>query len=165
MKASRLILAVLTAGLFLFLSSAWAATVPAPAYPKELTQKGWKKNKGIIAKIVKKDTGIGDLLKDCEAKWKAIDWNKLQGSAWMLPLVMKQGKGAVDAAEDQAKKYYDDKVESFRGSLMDLRKKAVALADEWKKSKKIPKKSRKYAQKIAYTARRVLRVVALQQSQ
>ena len=66
MKFVKIILIVLT-GVFLFSQVAFCVLAP-PDYPRELTRNGWKKNKGIIAKIVQKDTGIGNLLGDCGNK-------------------------------------------------------------------------------------------------
>lgn len=152
MKGMKFIWIIL-AGVFCVSQTVLALeNIAPPDYPDELTQRGWRKNKGIIAKIVKKNTGIGDLLGDCEQKYRDIDWRRLQATDRTLALVVRKGKDGAEEAEEDARRYHGDKVEDLQRALMSLRSRAAELADEWKRSKSIPKGSRKYVERIAHTA-------------
>ena len=138
---------LVTAASFFLVGAALAAGYPP--YPKTLTNKDWQKKKGVIAKIVGK-TGIGDQMKTLEANYKAIDWKQLDA------LTALQGKDQnMEKLEDfkkSSKAYYQSKVLPVREEALNLSRLADKVADQWKKSKKIPKGSRQHAELVAKEA-------------
>lgn len=130
----------------------WVGAVVAagyPKYPKILTNKDWQKQKGKIAKMSGK-TGIGAQMKELKAKYKAVDWkemdalNALQGKERTLENLEKFKKSS--------KAYYQKKVLPVRKEALALSRLADKVAAKWKKSKKVPKSSRKHVEKVGAAA-------------
>ena len=65
------------------------------------------KEKGIVAKILKSDTGIGDLITKMTTAYGAVDWNKFTAAALANVTVPAE----VDAAKLAAQTEYKAKVE------------------------------------------------------
>jgi hypothetical protein len=118
-----------------------------PVYPKILTDADWQKQKGIVAKIVKKETGIGELMKKLDAAYKAVTWDKFDAFR-ALPYNNMRSMEAVDKAIVDAKTEHA-KVEPVRQAAFALRDQARAIAAEWKKSKLIPSSSIKHVEEVA----------------
>lgn len=120
----------------------------AITYPPILTNGNWQKQKGLIAKVVAGETGIGAALTKLQAGFGAIDQSKLSAAGW--------GKlhnpEEVDEALKQAKGYYTSKVEPFRKQCFEVASLARKREEEFKKSSKIPASSRKHVGEIAQAA-------------
>src|SRR5947208_3122160 len=78
-------------------------------YPKILTDADWQANKGKIAKIAG-ETGIGALMKKCEAAHKKVEWfNKYQAANridWRSIDPAKSKDEVVDETEKELTKLY-----------------------------------------------------------
>ncbi|MCP3950688.1 MAG: hypothetical protein GY697_00485 [Desulfobacterales bacterium] len=105
--------------------------IDVPHYPETLKFEQWRKRKGLVAKIVNKNTGIGQDLKDIRSAFSRIDWDKLY---------TKQGKKAT--------------LDNLIGKLERLEKKAKKTETKWRASKTIPKKSTNYVGLVAKDAGR-----------
>ncbi len=119
-----------------------------PPIPAALTQTSWAKEKGIVAKILKSDTGIGDLMAKMATAYGAVDWNKFSVAA----LANATTPGEVDVAKAAAVTEYKSKVEPLRKAVTDLRDRAKKTSEEWKKNKLIPSSSTKAAAAVATAA-------------
>ncbi len=117
----------------------------APTIPATLTQASWSKEKGMVAKILKSDTGIGDLIAKVATAYGAVDWNKFNAATALAQVAV---PADVDAAKLAASTEYKSKVEPLRKAVADLRDKAKKTAEEWKKNKLIPSSSSKAAAAI-----------------
>lgn len=120
----------------------------AITYPPILTNANWQKEKGLIAKIVAGETGIGAALTKLQGAFSGVDVSKLNASGY--------GKlhndQEVDEAFKQAKGYYGSKVEPFRKLCFDVSTLAKKREEEFKKNAKVPAKSRKHVGEIAVAA-------------
>jgi hypothetical protein len=121
-----------------------AMTIP---YPAILTDANWQKEKGIVAKVVKKETGIGALMKTLKGTFDAVDWNKFDPYD-LLPATKDRTPENIDKAFAVAKTEAV-KLESIRKAAFTLRDRAKTLAAEWAKSKLIPSSSRKHLEAVA----------------
>jgi hypothetical protein len=45
-----------------------------PAYPQILTTADWQRRKGVLAKVFKGETGVGELLGKMQKEWQKVDW-------------------------------------------------------------------------------------------
>ena len=144
--ATRLFLLVTA---FMFVWSGAVLAAGYPKYPKILTNKHWQKKKGKLAKMSGK-TGIGAQMKALKAKYKSVDWqamdalNALQGK--------ERTKENLEKFKKSSKAYYQKKVLPVRQEALALSRLADKVAAKWKKTKKVPKKSRKHVEKVGQAA-------------
>src|SRR5665213_2142073 len=54
----------------------WRFTMSTPTIPAILTDANWQKEKGVVAKLVKRETGIGELMKQLATAYGTVDWTK-----------------------------------------------------------------------------------------
>ncbi|HUO09729.1 MAG TPA: hypothetical protein VM008_15585 [Phycisphaerae bacterium] len=120
-----------------------------PEIPKILTDADWQKEKGIVAKLSKGETGLGALMKKLDEEYKKVTWDKFDAFR-ALPYNNMRSIEAVDKAFNDAKAEYP-KVESVRKAAFALRDRANAVAAEWGKSKIIPSSSVKHVVEIGKT--------------
>ena len=132
-----------------FIWGGMALAAGYPPYPKILTNKDWQKKKGVIAKMVGK-TGIGDQMNKLEAKYKAVDWKQLDALSALQG--KNQNKEKLEDFKKSSKAYYQKSVLPVREEALTLSRLADKVADEWKKSKKIPKGSRKHVEEVGKEA-------------
>src|ERR1051325_2947629 len=116
-----------------------AFTIP---YPAILTDANWQKEKGIVAKIVVKETGIGALMKALKDTFDGVDWNKFDPYATLVATKDRTPEN-IDKCFEIAKTEAT-KLEGVRKAAFALRDRAKVLATEWSKSKVIPSSSRKH---------------------
>ncbi len=119
--------------------------MPKPVYPDVLKAGNWDKQKGILAKLVKGETGIGAACKKAQASFDAIDWTKMDG---------KKADDAgtpeeVDTFVKGMKAEYVAHFEPTRKDLFALSALATKYAGEFKKNPLIPKSSREYLEKMS----------------
>lgn len=133
-----------------------------PAYPDELTDKWWQKQKGLIAKIKTKDdgTGIGKELTALHNAYRQINWDGLNyDSRWPGVFGSRTEndiQAGIGTSREVAKK--SDAV-SKRAREVEI--KAKTLADTWSKDKLIPKSSVAAAQKVSAKAKELSFALAL----
>jgi hypothetical protein len=120
-----------------------AFTIP---YPPILTDANWQKEKGVVAKVVKKETGIGALMKTLKSTFDAVDWNKFDPYATLVNTSQRTPEN-IDKCF-QVAKTEAAKLESIRKAAFALRDRAKTLAAEWAKSKIIPASSRKHLEAV-----------------
>lgn len=117
------------------------------AYPAALLAANWDKNKGTVAKMAG-ETGIGAALKKLKDQHAKIDWAKLTANGY--------GKlhntAEVDAAEKQAKAYYQSMVVPYAAAARQVRDHATEVAKKFAANKLIPKSSTVYVASIAKAA-------------
>jgi len=113
-----------------------------PTIPAACTQTSWSQEKGVVAKILKSDTGIGDLMGKVATAYGNVDWAKFDPA---VALAHVAAPTDVDTAKAAAVTEYKTKVEALRKSVVELRDRAKKTADEWKKNKLIPSSSQKAA--------------------
>jgi hypothetical protein len=116
-----------------------------PTIPPALTQTSWAKEKGIVAKILKSDTGIGDLIGKVATAYGNVDWTKFNADTALANIATNND---IDAAKTAASTEYKTNVEALRTAVTALRDKAKATAESWKKNKLIPSSSQKAADAI-----------------
>jgi hypothetical protein len=121
-----------------------AATIP---YPPILTDANWQKEKGIVAKVVKKETGIGAMMKTLKATFDGVDWNKFDPYEAMVNTRDRTPENIEKAMA--AAKIEAGKLEGVRKAAFALRDRAKVLSAEWAKSKLIPSSSRKHLDAVA----------------
>jgi hypothetical protein len=121
-----------------------AFTIP---YPPILTDANWQKEKGIVAKVVKKETGVGDLMKKLKTEFDAVDWDKFDPYT-ALPATKDRTPENIEKAF-QVAKTEAPKLENIRKAAFALRDRAKVLSAEWAKSKLIPSSSRKHLDAVA----------------
>jgi len=116
-----------------------------PAYPEVLKKTKWEKEKGLVAKIIKSETGIGAALDGIQAAYDAIPWDKLD-----------EAKAAKLRTPEEARQLYTDGSAVLKGELEVARKKcseASALGEKVSKSFKsnplVPKSAREYLDQMA----------------
>jgi len=117
------------------------------SYPAILTDANWQKEKGIVAKIVSKETGIGALMKTLKTTFDGVDWNKFDPYEAMVATKDRTPENiakAMAVAKTEAVK-----LEGVRKAAFALRDRAKVLSAEWAKSKLIPSSSRKHLDAVA----------------
>lgn len=110
-----------------------------------LTESDWSKHKGIVAKVVKHDTGIGAKMKEVSTAYGNVDWDKFDADKALDDAVTPKD---VDDAKSAAQQEYKGKVEALRDKVVALRDLADKTAKEWKKSPLVPSKSQKHVEAI-----------------
>jgi hypothetical protein len=125
------------------------------SYPQILTNDDWQRNKGKIAKIAG-ETGIGALMKKCEAEHKKGDfYNKFRASNnidWRTVEPSKSRDEVVDELEPVLVKKYMAAAAPVRKLLVEIRDQAKKTAAQWKKNPLIPSSSTKHADEVAKAA-------------
>ena len=121
-----------------------------PILPPILTNANWQKEKGVVAKVVKKETGLGALMDSLGTAFNAVTWTKFD-CKMALPSANVRSVEAVEKAIVDAKAEYA-KVPAVQKAAYALRDKANATAAEWSKSKLIPSSSRKHVEEVAKAA-------------
>jgi hypothetical protein len=116
-----------------------------PAYPDTLKKAAWDKQKGVVAKLVKSETGIGGALDGLQALYNQLPWEKVD-----------EGVIAHAKTADELKKHFEAGKVMLSGPLEGFRKKsfevgnlAKKVADDFKKNKLVPKSSTEYLLKMS----------------
>lgn len=130
----------------------------APPYPDELTNKGWQKAKGLIAKMAG-ETGMGDQLKKLEAAYGDVEWRKLQ-LYLNCPQGGKRTLPSIQTAFDDALKQ-GPKLKILESTCREVEKAAKDLSAKWSKDKKIPASSVKTADAIEAAAKKLSYATAM----
>jgi len=124
-------------------------------YPVILTNADWQKKKGTIAKIAG-ETGLGALMKKCEAEHKKQDFlNKFLANNnvdWRTIPADKTREEFVNELEPQLFKKFKTAAEPMRKLLVEIRDTAKKTAVAWKKKPLIPAASVKHVEAIAKAA-------------
>jgi hypothetical protein len=89
-------------------------------------------------------------MKELEAKYKAIDWKQLDALSALQG--RDQNMEKLEDFKKSSKEYYKKSVLPVREEALTLHRLADKVADKWKKSKKIPKSSRKHAEEVSKEA-------------
>jgi hypothetical protein len=120
-----------------------------PKYPPELTQAQWNTNKGLIAKASAGATGLGPLMLQCEALYKAVAWNKFD-----VTKVLAGGATGEQAQEGYKAAYneFAQKVTPLVKKVTELHNKSVTIEATFLKSKLIPKSTTAYVTKVKTTS-------------
>lgn len=115
-----------------------------PLYPDILRDDHWQRHKGIIAKVVKGETGVGAALTKLKQMFDEVEWQYFvpdEGG----PLPKPRTYQALDQRFEQSK--------GKRGQLEKVRKEAFAVRDmlvklggKWERSLLVPKSTRVHVQ-------------------
>lgn len=111
-------------------------------WPKSLDPGQWDKNKGVFAKVIKGETGIGAKLKEAKSAF-----DRVQAHLYTDMSVDVSTKAACDAAEKQARTEFGAGVKACTDKLLELKNLAHAQAAKFKHPL-IPKSSREYVEAI-----------------
>jgi hypothetical protein len=127
-----------------------------PAYPGELTDQWWQKNKGMIAKVATKDdgTGIGKKLTALKKEFDKITdlmWRHIDFELYAPGSLGSRKPDEIKEGIDRAKKAALDIQPVYRLARQ-LEVDAKQLSQAWSRSKLIPKSSTSAALKISTTA-------------
>lgn len=115
-----------------------------PKYPKELDAKNWDKERGILSKIFKQETGIGKQLREAEKAFDAIEPAYFSDN-----VVDTSTKAACDEAVTKLEKEFNKSVKPFNDAMKATQDLADKVAKEFKKHKLIPKSSTAYVKSIS----------------
>jgi hypothetical protein len=107
-------------------------------YPRELKASEWKTQKGIVAKLLKKPTGITELLERCEQAHDALLTSCRQYLSQELHLTTQDIRG--------------HELSALTGLLGKVQQLTKDTASEWERSRVIPQKSREYVRNISQAA-------------
>ncbi len=116
-----------------------------PVYPDILTVANWNKQKGIIAKVVKGETGIGARLTRLRSVYDAVEWQYFDPS-YSGPLRKPKTKAELDERLKQARSK-GGQLEALRKECFAVRDECKKLGDKWEKSLVVPKSTREHVQK------------------
>lgn len=115
-----------------------------PVYPDTLTNRHWQKQKGIVAKVVKGETGIGAALDRLEKAFKAVEWGYFDPRDAEK---MKKPRTSEALAERlEIAKTKGNQLENVRKEAFKVRDLCKAVGDKWAKSTVVPKSSRVHVQ-------------------
>jgi hypothetical protein len=124
-------------------------------YPEILTNTNWQKKKGVVAKLTS-ETGIGDLMKKCEAEHGKQDfYNKFTAANnidWRQVDPGKTRDAVVDELEPVLVNKYKNAAAPMRKLLVEIRDTAKETAKAWKKKPLIPSASVKHVEAVADAA-------------
>lgn len=116
-------------------------------YPQILEPKDWDKHKGVLAKVFKGETGIGEALKKARKTFEAI--NPAYFSETTVDIESKDG--CAKAIQNIAHEL-NRVVKPCTDALKSVKDLAEKTAKEFQKNKLIPKSSRQHVERIADTA-------------
>lgn len=122
-------------------------------YPKELTPAYWNKHKGVIAKVLKKKTGVTESLKKAEAAFK-----KIKPQLFHEATVDMSTKAACKQAAAALASHFNSEVKKCTDALRELRTlaekrrkefgKNILVRSATKELKKIEDKAQKHTDDI-----------------
>lgn len=121
-----------------------------PLYPVILTQADWNKKKGLFAKAAVRETGLGALMQQCEALYKAVSWDKLDVSKALA------GGATGDKAREGYGEAYNEftkKVTPLAAKAKELENKAAATEITFRGKKTIPSSSTAHVGKVKEAAK------------
>jgi hypothetical protein len=119
-------------------------------YPRELKASEWKTQKGIVAKLLKKPTGITELLERCERAHDAWLVSCRQYLSQELHLTTQDIRG--------------HELSAFTTLLGKVQQLTKEKASEWEQSRIIPQKAREYVRNISQAAYRFRTMVDVDMS-
>lgn len=119
--------------------------MPKPALPDTLKKANWDKQKGIVAKLVKGETGIGGALDGLLAVYDQVPWEKVDDAA------IARAKGPEDLKKffEGGKVVLAGQIEVFRKKSFEVGNLAKKVAEDFKKNKLVPKSSTEYLLKMS----------------
>ena len=118
-----------------------------PLYPDALKASQWTKHKGIVAKIVKSDTGIGQALTETEAMF-----DKLPAHLYSRVSVPTDTKAECLDALNKANAGFNGPMKAFFDKLLKVKQLATTQEAIFAKKVLIPKSTTAYVKKIADAA-------------
>ncbi|HVS73072.1 MAG TPA: hypothetical protein VHQ47_17590 [Phycisphaerae bacterium] len=111
-----------------------------PALPDALKKANWDKQKGIVAKLVQKETGIGASLEGLTSAYNAVPWDKLDEAALAHAKTGEDMKKIFAAGRAVLTK----EIKTAREKSLEVGRLAKKWADDFKKNKLIPKSTLTY---------------------
>jgi hypothetical protein len=131
------------------------------SYPKSLTVKDWDKNKGLLAKVFAKPTGISEELKKTKDLFDAVPWQKLS-----VPESMPQGKAATaEKLEEVKATILKDYAPPLKAAYLAMRALSKFLENKARelgyKGTKVPDATVKHIEKMSDEANKFSYTIAL----
>jgi hypothetical protein len=120
-------------------------------YPQILEEKDWNKHKGILAKVVKRETGITDKLK---AARKAFE--QINPAYWSDVTVETGSKASCAKALKELATEFSRSVKPCTDALRDVNVLATKTARDFQKNKLVPRSSRQHVESIADAAQELI---------
>ncbi|HVX84086.1 MAG TPA: hypothetical protein VH253_04655 [Phycisphaerae bacterium] len=111
-----------------------------PALPDPLKKTNWDKQKGIVAKLVQKETGIGASLDGLLAAYNALPWERLEEGALTPARTPDEMKKVFAAGREVLNK----ELKTARDKSLDVGRLAEKWAGDFKKNKLIPRSTTTY---------------------
>jgi ribosomal protein S17E len=130
------------------------------SYPKSLTEKDWGKNKGILAKVFAKPTGITEQLKATKDTFDAVPWDKLSVDGAM-PL----GQAAtLEKLEEVKNTILKDEIAPLKAAYLAMRDLSTFLKDKASdlgaKGTKVPDSTVKHIKEMSSEANKFSYAIA-----
>jgi hypothetical protein len=117
-----------------------------PLYQPILTDGDWQRQKGIVAKVVKGETGIGAALIKLKAAYDKVPWQYFDPT-YAGPMPKPRTRPELETRLKEAKAK-GNLLEEFRKLCFTTRDLCKKVADDWKKNIVVPKSSREHVEKI-----------------
>jgi hypothetical protein len=115
-----------------------------PVLPDELSNAHWQRHKGIVAKVVKGETGVGAALLKLQKVFDDVEWGYFDPrDATKMPKL--RTTVALDERFEQAKSKMGQ-LTALRAEIFKVRDLCKKLGDKWEKSIIVPKATRVYVQ-------------------
>jgi hypothetical protein len=124
------------------------ASMGKPAYPEILTSTKWDKEKGILAKVFKGETGVGAALIDLKKHYDEVPWDTLDEKAMIAAVE----PGDADKLLEDGKACLNGPIETARKKAVDASRVASKAAEDMKKVLLAPKSTREYLTKMSNAA-------------
>jgi hypothetical protein len=125
-----------------------------PLYPNALKRDNWKKQKGLIANVVKGETGTGAKLDALYTKFQAVEWQywfPMTGGSLKKPKTADQLEARILAG-----KYNKPQLDKLRQEIAKVRKHCVDLGAKWSRSSVVPDSSVRHVKVVMVAACDVL---------
>jgi hypothetical protein len=117
------------------------------AYPELLTKAKWDKEKGIIAKLAKGETGVGAMLDELRKVYDGIPWDKLE-----VKLHDKSSPDDTAKALNEGRAVLNGPIEGVRKKAIEVSRQATKVSGDLKKNPLVPKSTREYLDKMSTAA-------------
>ncbi len=126
-------------------------------FPKPLTAKAWRDNKGLFTKMVSDASGVGKALDKLEEKWKLVPWAAVDPELATANLsVHDDFVSTYTVANVKALQQTGDKsaskVDAVTSQLRAIVKLAGQTKTKWQKNKLVPPSSIKYLDQVVTAA-------------